>query len=48
MKMKARTPYTAEFKREALAMVASSGQTLPEVARALSVSLTFSPETVAI
>ena len=38
MKMKVRTPYTAECKREALAMVASSEQTLPEVARALGIS----------
>ena len=35
MKTKARTQYTAEFKREALAMVASSEQTVPEVASAL-------------
>ena len=32
MKTKVRTQYTAECKREALAMVASSEQTLPEVA----------------
>ena len=38
MKTKVRTPYTAECKREALAMVASSEQTLPEVARALGIS----------
>ena len=38
MKTTARTQYTAEFKREALAMVASSEQTLPEVARALGLS----------
>ena len=31
MKTKVRTQYTAECKREALAMVASSEQTLPEV-----------------
>ena len=38
MKTKVRTQYTAECKREALAMVASSEQTLPEVARALGIS----------
>ena len=38
MKTKVRTQYTAEFKREALAMVASSEQTLPEVAKALGLS----------
>ena len=38
MKMKVRTPYTAECKREAWAMVASLEQTLPEVARALGIS----------
>ena len=38
MKTKVRTQYTAECKREALAMVASSEQTLPEVARALGLS----------
>ena len=38
MKTKVRTQYTAECKREALAMVASSEQTLPEVAKALGLS----------
>ena len=38
MKTKVRTQYTAEFKREAWAMVASSEQTLPEVAGALGIS----------
>ena len=38
MKTTARTPYPAECKREAWAMVARSEQTLPEVARALGLS----------
>ena len=38
MKTKVRTQYTVECKREAWAMVASSEQTLPEVARALGLS----------
>ena len=38
MKTTARIQYTAEFKREAWAMVARSEQTLPEVAKALGLS----------
>ena len=38
MKTKVKTPYPAECKREAWAMVARSEQTLPEVAKALGLS----------